>query len=176
MNNKEFEITYRMASKIMHPDKVKKRNDEALIATMTEQFRKATTAKEMLTIPAGNTANTREAMSRRNMYMRRFLCTEQHLAQGGGSAADLLSKANTWDYLSRKPNTSTIQVLPRVVLLQGTCCKPSAAAASSRQKKRTWNRPFHDGKIPDSGAACVVTHVPWPTVSGPSRTYHSRLK
>ena len=40
MKNKDFEKAYRMASKVMHPDKVKDRNDEALKTIMTEQFAK----------------------------------------------------------------------------------------------------------------------------------------
>ena len=79
----------------------------------------------MRIVPTGNLTSTRDALNRRNMYIRRFLCTEQELAQEGSSAADLLGEANTRDYLSKNPNKKkdlyerTIRVLPGVGLLQG---------------------------------------------------------
>ena len=74
------------------------------------------------------------------MYIRRFLCTEEELAQEGSSAAYLLGDANTRDYFSKNPNKRRISMGVRsecfqeLVFSKATCCKPSVAAALSRQQ------------------------------------------
>ena len=118
MDNKDFERAYRMASKVLHPDKVKDQNDEKLKAMMSEQFCKAALAKELLVVPTGN----REAKERRNMYIRRFLWTEQEPAHESSSFAafdsSMRGEETTRDHFKGNLGDA-IRVLPGIGLAQG---------------------------------------------------------
>ena len=67
-----------MASRILHPDKVKDQTDERQKALMSEQFGKLTTARDMLLIPTvGTPAALAHAREKRRGYICRYLWTEE---------------------------------------------------------------------------------------------------
>ena len=134
MENKDFEKAYHMASKILHPDKVKDQNDKKLKATMSEQFCKAALAKELLVVPPGNHA----AMTRRNTYIRRYLWTEQELAHESsawGAVDDSMRGEETTHGHLKENLGGAIRALPGIGLLQGHQLQAFSRRGLSKTKK-----------------------------------------
>lgn len=143
MENKDFEKAYRIASKVMYPDKVRDQNDEKLNAIMPEQFRKVTLAKEVLVVPIGNPLKTCETIERRNTYFRRFLWTEQELAHEGSNFPTVDNsmlgekpRGTTSRRTSTKSQISTVvrsECSQALDISKATYCNPSVAAVLTRQ-------------------------------------------
>jgi hypothetical protein len=144
MENKDYEKAYRMASKVIHPDKVKDQTDEKLKAIMSEQFRKATLAKEMLIVPDGDPA----LLERRHTYIRRFLWTEKELEYEGGCCANVegsmigeeatrehFQKNLTKKYDVQASSGAKIRVLPGVGRLQGHLLQAFSRRSFDKTKK-----------------------------------------
>ena len=123
-----------MASKILHPDKVKNQEDEKLKTIMSEQFCKAALAKEPLVIPAGDHA----ALQRRNTCIRRYLWTEQELAHESsawGAVDDSMRGEETTHSHLKENFGDAIRVLPGIGLLQGHLLQAFSRRGLSKTKK-----------------------------------------
>ena len=130
LTNADYAKAFRNASKILHPDKAKDQSDTAQVARMSEQFRKASLAKELLVVDeddhVGLVLGTR--------MIQRYLWTEQDLQTEGLTTkqADgcMLNEQMTRDFMNTNLGhckhtaqdvaATGVRVLPGISLLQGT--------------------------------------------------------